>query len=89
MKNPIRDIKDRIKNRIELRDAYVRVFTSDDGKKVLQHMGKSAGVFTPGVASDPNMQYYKLGYRDFFLQICKLISKDPSTLTEEAITQDA
>lgn len=75
--NPI----DAIKERIDLHAAYVRVFSTEDGQKVLSHIAKHGFVTqSTFVAGDPQQTAMNEGMRRMALSIMKFVHRDHKQL---------
>ena len=71
------DVLAKVEERARLQELYRRVFDTDDGRKVLEHMCKTCfafeTTFTPG---QPDVTAFKEGQRHLFLMIVRFIERD-------------
>lgn len=67
----------------EIQQAYTRVFGSEDGKKVLEDLGKRCKVGTTSFNSDSHVMAFNEGTRSVYLSIQTMLNLDISKLEEE------
>lgn len=69
-------IKELLKRRDKITEAYADVFDSPQGEIVLAHMSKHAFVFTPTFTGDPYEMAMNEGSRRVVLSIFKMLNTD-------------
>ena len=81
-----------LKDRIDLHESYVAVFSSPEGQRVLRHIMKVGGVLSPSfVQGDPHGTSFKEGQRHLALSIAKMYCRDTTELIkliEEGLTHE-
>jgi len=76
----IRSVLDVVNHRKVMRSKYRAVFSSSEGRAVLEDMAKSAGMYDDRIGVDDRETNQLLGERRLFLKITKMLS-----MTEEQI----
>lgn len=79
----MKDLKDIIHERLVVRDAYKKVFESEEGKIVLAHMMKSAGIPKKQACTDAQTLLVQEGKQFMVYNIFYILNKDPQVLVEE------
>jgi hypothetical protein len=75
---------DRLRDRIHLHAAYIRVFDTPDGKLVLRHIMEQGFVLkTTFVAGDPHETSLNEGSRRLALSILKFANQDHNKLINQ------
>jgi hypothetical protein len=78
------NLKRIIEDRIQVHGAYERLFSTDDGKIVLQHLMKHGFVFeSTFVAGDPHKTALNEGSRRLAISILKYAKKTPQEMLKE------
>lgn len=81
-----------LKERIDLHESYVAVFTSPDGEKVLRHILKVAGAAqSTFVQGDPHGTSFREGQRHLALSIARMVHRDTTELiklVEQGLTDE-
>lgn len=81
MDNPIRQLRDAVRERARVHESYQNVFNTPDGERVLRHLMKVGGITKPSyVAGDPYTTAFNEGRRHLVLSILKFIHKSHDEL---------
>jgi F420-0:gamma-glutamyl ligase len=91
MANPIEKLKG-LKERIDLHETYVAVFTTPEGQKVLRHILKAGNCAQSNfVQGDPHGTSFREGQRHLALSIAKMVYRDTTELiklVEQGLTDE-
>lgn len=70
------------KTKVDGINRYKRLFSTEDGKKILQDMILSSGVLQCSYTPDPYETAYNEGARSFVLRILKTLQTDPEVVAQ-------
>lgn len=76
-------IIDYLRKRVELRGAYKRLFNSEDGKVVLAHLAREAGITRPQLTSDKNQILIREGRQQVVYSILREVHQGEEFLLEQ------
>jgi len=79
----MKDLHDLISQKLILRDAYKKVFESPEGKIVLQHMMKTAGIPKKQCTTEAQALLVQEGKQFMVYNIHFILNRDPQVLVEE------
>lgn len=69
----VTSLVDRIEKRRRLRSQYRAVFSTEDGKSVLEHLARECGMFDDRIGSNEKETWLYLGERRMFLRILSFL----------------
>lgn len=79
----LRDPLEYIRSRIRLNAQYRKVFNTEEGAAVLQHLMVVSGMASESEGLDKERSAYKNGQRDIVLKILRFLERDEASITEE------
>jgi hypothetical protein len=84
LKSTYMKVRDMVRNRAMIHQAYQSVFNTPDGQVVLKHILRIGKVTTPTfVAGDPHMTSFNEGQRRLALSILRFVRKNHDELLQE------
>lgn len=77
-----------LKKKIDIHKAYIRLFNSEDGKKVLRDLLKSTGAFELSMDTTDRETAFNEGRKSVALRILRTINADPEKLYAQLDNQE-
>ena len=74
----------KIKERMDLHAAYACVFSSEEGKQVLEHLTKVSGISELRVGEKVEDMWINLGERRIVFSILRMLGKEPAYILKQA-----
>lgn len=79
----LQSFKEKIEDRLLLRDSYKNVFENEDGQRVIRHLMKVCGLLKPKITTDTNTLLFQQGQRHIVLSILNILGSEPQQIIEQ------
>ncbi len=81
MKNPLKQIQEKLQARLTLKRDYIETFSTPHGQRVLADILAQAGVTRPRFNADPAITQFYEGHRHLAMSIFRQVHTSVDTLT--------